>query len=272
MNLYNLLRLTTVLLLSSLSITSNATGASSAQIDIEPVTYNDNGDILFKAFKQIDYTGAASGQKFSYWWIVITSKKRWEEKLHVLIVQPDSSTSDKPDAVKDLAFKKYVDMRRYYSDEFDNGFDWASPPATILPLIAKYKFKLDPNFDKNEGHGSVTWSSKKICLRDKCSRKSVPQRTLNSKTSSHAYSNIEFKDAVMHDIELPPVTSIFYHAGIALFRNGNYEIVDGKYEVSDIKELGASFDFNVSEKNGEMIDYNYIDAIAIIPNEILEKQ
>jgi len=31
-----------------------------------------------------------------------------------------------------------------------------------------------------------------------------------------------------------------------------------------LKIIGAEFDFNKSEKNGEMIDYNYIDAVSIL--------
>ena len=95
----------------------------------------------------------------------------------------------------------------------------------------------------------------------------MPQRTLGNKFSSKANTNIDFKGKEMITVESAPIQAIFYHAGVALFRNGNYTIVDGKYEATDADTIGAEFDFNKSEKNGEMIDYNYIDAISVLPHD-----
>lgn len=271
MSPFNFINLLVGLFLFCVALPSSATSASSAQIYIEPVTYNDNGAILFKAFKKIDYTGAASGQIHSYWWLVVSEKKQWEETLHVLITQPEGSTSDKSDPIKDLAFNKYQNKTTFYANEFENGFDWDNPPKTILPLIKKYGFKQRDGFNKNEGQGTVSWSSKGVCVNVECSKDPVPQRTIGNKISRKSYTNIEFQAKEMIRVEVPPVSCIFYHAGVALFKNGNYEIINGKYEVSDTKQHGAEFYFNLSEKNGEMIDYNFIDAIAILPHEILQK-
>jgi hypothetical protein len=201
----------------------------------------------------------------------VSANGTWDEVEHQVLQQPDDSEpSEKHD--------QFWNLLRQYRVEFKNELNWNHPPLSLLPLIKKYGFKPRPDFNKNEGQGTVTWSSKGICVNNKCSKLSIPQRTLGNETSSKAYTEIEYKgkEMVRKDkeivwVEVPPVSCIFYHAGVALFSNGNYEIVDGKSGVSNTEQRGAEFDFDISEKNGEMIEDYYIDAIGIVPSELLTK-
>jgi hypothetical protein len=265
------IRLLFLATLLCMPFTSQATGASSANISMVPVTYTDSGIVLFKAYRHIDYTGAASNLLYSYWWLVVSASGTWEEVTYKILQQPDDNES----VEKQKLFWKNA---KQFDTEFDNDVNWTHPPKSLLPLIKKYGFKPRPDFNKNEGQGTVTWSSKGICVNAKCSKLSIPQRTLGNKTSDMAYTNFEYKDneIVRKDgelvrVEVPPVPCIFYHAGVALFSNGNYDIVDEKTGVSNTEQRGAEFDFNISEKNGEMIDDDYIDAIGILPSELLIK-
>jgi hypothetical protein len=287
MNNFIVIRLLFIATLLCMPFTSQATGASSANISMMPVTYTDSGIVLFKTYRHIDYTGAASNLLYSYWWLVVSASGTWEEVTYKILQQPDDNES----VEKQKLFWKNA---KQFDTEFDNDVNRTHPPKSLLPLIKKYGFKPRPDFNKNEGQGTVTWSSKGICVKDKCSKFPNPQRTLGNKTSDKAYTNFEYKDneIVRKDgelvrVEVPPVPCIFYHAGVAVFSNGNYEIVDGKYETSDTNEVGAEFDFNrnvnaiekieningeiVHSYDGDVIDYNYIDAIGIVPSELIQK-
>ena len=243
-----------------------ATSASTANIDIEPVTYTDNGVVLFKAYRHINYWGAAVDREFGYFWIAVSADGIWDEVTHKILKQPGYSRTDdkKLHDKEEREERTFWRLSKFYDNENVNGPDWANPPKTLLPLIKKYGFKPRPGFNKNEGQGAVTWSSKGICINDKCTQNPVPQRTLGNKSSSKANTTIDVKGKEMITVESAPIQNIFYHAGVALFRNGNYKVVDGKYEATDGDAIGAEFDFNKSEKNGEMIDYNYVDAISVL--------
>jgi hypothetical protein len=252
-------------------LTSQATGASSANINIEPVTYTDSGIVLFKAYRHIDYTGAASNLLYSYWWLVVSANGTWEEVPYQKYQQPDNNEAG-------IKQKEFWERIKQFDTEFDSAINWSRPPKSLQPLIRKYGFKPRPDFNKNEGQGTVTWSSKGICVNDKCSKLPIPQRTLGKKTSSKAYRNIEYKDnkMVWKDkeivrVEVPPVPCIFYHAGVALFKNGDYDVVDQKTGVENTEQRGAEFDFEISEKNGEMIDEYHIYAIGVVPSELISK-
>lgn len=258
------IRLLFLVTILCMPLSSKATGASSANINIAPVTYTDSGIVLFKVHRHIDYTGAASNLLYSYWWLVVSASGTWKEVAYQTFQQPDDNDSVEKQ-------KEFWKNAKQFDAEFDNDVNWIHPPHSLLPLIKKYGFKPRPNFNKNEGQGTVTWSSKGICVNGKCSNTQIPQRTLGNKTTQKAYTSNDYGSKEIIEIEVPPVSCIFYHAGVALFSNGNYEVVDGKYETSDTNVIGADFDFNISEKNGEMIDYNFIDAIGIVPSELLAK-
>lgn len=280
--IFNRQRLLVTLFLILLPLNSWATSASSIRINIVPITYNNKGEILFKGFTRKNYSGAAGDEEYRYYWIVISAKNEWVEVLHAAPEKPlDKEWSE--------SYSKEVD---FYYKEFKGALNWTHPPKTLLPLINKYGFKPRPHFNKNEGQGTVTWSSKSICMNDKCSKLPIPQRTLSNKTSSEAYTEIEHtdkeiarKDNKIVWVEVPPVPCIFYHTGVALFKNGDYEIVDKKSGVSNAKQRGANFDFNRNQNavekieningevihsyDGDVIDEYYIDAIGIVPSELL---
>lgn len=282
--MFNRLGLLISLLLILLPLNCWATSASTIFAKIEPITYNDKGEILFKGYTSMNYSGAGGDEDYRFYWIVVSAQREWIEVLHAAPKKPLNNEWSE-------SYSKEVD---FYYKEFEDGVNWSRPPKTLRPLIKKYGFKPRPNFNKSEGQGTVTWSSNGICVNGKCSKHPVPQRTLGNKTSSEAYRNIEYKgnDMVKKDgeivrVEVPPVSCIFYHAGVALFKNGDYEIVNGKYEESDTNQLGAEFDFNrnknavekietingevIHSYDGDIIDYNYIDAIGIVPSELLAK-
>ena len=83
-------------ILFCITLPSFATGPSSARIHLNPVTYNDKGVVLFKAYKEIDYSGGASDRKLSYWWLVVSANGVWEEVPHKILRQPEyKQSSDK---------------------------------------------------------------------------------------------------------------------------------------------------------------------------------
>ena len=253
------IKLLLALVLSCVTLSSYATSASSAHIYIQPVTYNDKGVVLFKAHKDIDYLGAPSDRKFSYFWIAVSARGVWEEIPHKILNQPGYSRSDekKSHEKKEREQKDFWKAAEFYNNEFANELDWSHPPKTLLPLIKKYGFKPRPSFNKNEGKGTVTWSAKDVCVNGKCTKPTVPQRTLDNMFSKKSYVNTESKGPGK------AIQNIFCHAGVALFQNGNYQTVDGRSEETDGDPVGAEFDFNKSE----MIDYHYIDAISIVPTK-----
>ena len=268
----SLVRIKTLLavILFCITFPSLATGPSSARILINPVTYNDKGVVLFKAYQEIAYSGGASDRKFSYWWLVVSASGVWEEVPHKILKQPEYSQSNAKNSLEKEERKQTDFWKRvnFYSDE---SLDWGRPPRSLLPLIKKYGFKPRPSFNANEGQDTVTWSSKGLCTNGKCTKTTIPQRTLGKRSSSEAYKNIESKGEELIEVESMRIQNIFYHAGVALFRNGNYKIVDGKYEETiDIEDdsIGAMFDFHKKEMGDQIIDYDYIDAISIVPKRI----
>lgn len=266
------IKLLLALVLSCVTFSSYATGPSSARIHIQPITYNDRGVVLFKAYKDIDYWGAPSDRKFSYLWLVVSASGVWEEVPHKILKQPEYSRSNakKSREKEERKQENFWKAAEFYNNEFANGLDWNHPPKTLLPLIKKYGFKPRPSLNKNEGQGTVTWSSKGVCVNGKCTKTPIPQRTLGNMFSGEAYTNSEHKGEEVIEVEGKAIPNIFYHAGVALFQNGNYKIVDGKYEETDetdIDPIGAAFDFNLSEKDGLIIDYEYINAISIVPTK-----
>lgn len=256
--------------LTCLTCTCYATGPSSARIYIKPVTHNDNGVVLFKAYKTIDYWGSTSDRKFSYIWLAVSANGVWEEVPHKILKQPEYTRTNTTKSLeieerKQAVFWKTV---RFYFDEFANDLDWARPPKSLMPLIIKYGFKPRPDFNQTEGNSTVTWSSTRLCNKEKCTKFPVPQRTLGKRFSSDAYKNTERMGTELVEVESKPIQNIFHHTGVALFRNGYYKIMDGKYEETDDPgddPIGAMFDFYKREMGDRIIDFEYIDAISIVP-------
>ena len=267
------IKLLLAVVLSCVTFSSYATGPSSARIYIKPVTYNDEGVVLFKAYKNIDYTGGASDKKYSFFWLAVSASGVWEETPHKILKQPEYKQSNVKKSLekeerKQSDFRKTVD---FYYDEFASEVDWGRPPKSLLPLIRKYGFEPRPGFNENEGQGAVTWSSKGLCVNGRCTKITVSQRTLGKRSSSEAYINIERKGEELIEVESKAIQNVFYHAGVALFRNGNYKIENGKYEESrDLEDdsIGATFDFYKREMGDQIIDFQYIDAISIVPKPI----
>ena len=271
-NSFALIKTPLAVILFCITFPSFATGPSSARIYLSPVTYNEKGVVLFKAYKEIDYSGGASDRKFSYWWLVVSANGVWEEVPHKILKQPEYNQSNAKSSLAKEERKQtdFWRMVNFYSEE---SLDWSHPPKSLLPLIKKYGFKSQPGFNENAGQGSVTWSSKSLCMNGKCTKATVPQRTLGKRFSSEAYTNIELKGEEIIDIESKPIQNIFYHAGVALFRNGYYKIVNGKYEETMDTEddsIGAIFDFYKRAMGDQIIDFEYIDAISIVPKHILK--
>lgn len=266
-------RMLLFVLLSCLAPTSYATGPSSAQIYIKPITYNDQGVVLFKAHQDIDYLGAPSDRTFSYWWLAVSVNGVWEEVPHKILKQPQyTSSRNKNLLAKDE--KRQADFWKaaeVYLEEFTSELDWDHPPKSLLPLIKKYGFKPQPMFNENEGKGAVTWSGTALCMGQKCTINTTPQRTLGKRFSREAHTNYVLKGEELVEVKSEPIQSIFHHAGVALFRNGNYKLVNGKYEANidlDDDSIGALFNFYKRGMGIQIIDYDYVDAISIVPKSV----
>jgi hypothetical protein len=223
-------RLLLLLILVWCPISVFASGASYATIKIRPITYNERGDVLFKALENVNFSGSTNDQTLTYYWLVITSEGGWSVTVHKKFSTTAAGESD------------YVRNAEVYRSQFEYGFDWSAPPATVKDILRKYDFKAIPGFNDREGEGRVRWAPSRVCLDDRCIRKNIVQRTLQNNSSGQGSE----------------IGNVFYHKGIALFRNGNYD--DRTSEV----HTGAFFGF-YGEKNGVDVEYQRVDGIIILP-------
>jgi hypothetical protein len=213
----------------------SVTGPSSANTQIVPIAFNDNGAILFKTYRYINRTGGYSSQRNEFGWLVVSSDGIWEEVRHIILA-PEEWTGPHEDLWKQ--FFRYL-------GEFDRDFNWSSPPYSVRRLLKKYGFTSSQRISRNKGKGMIIWTPTRVCKAGKCPRGAIVQRSLRG------LRNVRGEGGA--------IKCSFYYAGVALFKNH-----DG---YDDKNPEGAYFFIRAPAYDGIKdltVDEFSIDAISII--------
>lgn len=220
---------------------SLATGPSSADLKIVPITHNSKGVILFKTYYTVNHTGAHYYQKVEIGWLVVSANGIWEEVPH-LVFDPQKVAED------DLENKW-----NQFEEEFKQNINWASTPLSVQPLLRRYGFTQHQDFTQTTSAGTLTWEPDKLCERGNCTSRRTIQRSLHNLRSTRGKGS--------------PVQASFYYAGVAVFNN---------YLNDEEQARGASFFIPIRparyRSKDPGIDYWNIDAIVIINGGIRGKR
>jgi hypothetical protein len=210
-----------------------ATGPSGATYRIVPFAATADGVVLFRTWRELNPTGAHAPQRVDTGWLAVSASGTWNEA--------PETTVDPSELGEERAAERIATLRLEHAAPLDP----AHPPETLRPLLASLRagrlFVVDPA----GGAGRATWSPSAACARGACGR-AVPQRTVGGLES-------EPKE----DAE---VRAAFFHAGVALFRNG----VNGEG-----RAYGARFALppNLHEEREGLVDLGYevveVDGIAV---------
>lgn len=224
--------LLSVLFVFTCSTLALGTGPSSADIKIVPITHNNRGVILFKTYYQVNATGAHYYQRTVVGWLVVSASGIWEEVPHRIF-----------DPTK-VADSEIDNKWTQFEEEFQQDFNWASPPESVQPLLRKYGFTQQQDFTQTTGQGTLTWEPGRLCERGRCTRGRTIQRSLrNLRNTAGKGSRVE---------------ASFYYAGVAIFNN----VFDDEEQLK-----GASFFIPIRPADARAkdpgIDYWNIDAIVI---------
>jgi hypothetical protein len=233
-------RLVPIFLLLLCPALASATGPSSADFKIVPIAHNGKGVVLFKTYYTVNATGGHSLQEVEFGWLVVSANGLWEEALH-RVFDPSKLPEDQQSATWDQ-----------YHKEFEQDFDWASPPRSVRPLLRKYRFANHRGFSQTTGAGAVTWESERVCVRGICTSGRMVHRSLHSFRSERGTGS--------------RVQSSFYYAGVAVFKSS----VD-----DDDKSHGAKYFIPIRDAEFRSkdpgVDYWRIDGIVIIKGKTKRK-
>ncbi len=218
---------------------SLATGPSSADFKIVPITHNSKGVILFKTYYTVNRTGADNYQKVELGWLVVSTNGIWEEAPHI-VFDPEKVAAD-----------ELENKWNQYQAEFKQNFNWASPPMSVRPLLRRYRFTQHQDITQTTGAGTLTWEPDRLCEKGDCTPSRTAQRSLHNLRSRRGKGS--------------PVQSSFYYAGVAVFNNLE----------EDEQSRGAAFFIATrsakDRSNDPGIDYWSIDAVVIIKGRMRRK-
>jgi len=214
-----------------ISVATYATGPSDMESIIKPISINANGVILCKTKFQQNSMGARRLMPVHYGWALIFSDGKMKEyPFHFFDSDSYSDT--------DLVFKHYNYLEKLFNQEID----WNNPPASLLPLIDKYKFSSD--------------NVKKYLINKQMGRESF------FKTY-----NLNVKDAAQltlgnhHSTKFGDTVHILFVINNVIFLKNHMDIEN--CEKIPYNPVGARFDFYIKYQN-ELIDYDVFDITGII--------
>lgn len=221
-----------------------ATGPSGVEVRIVPVTYNEYGDILFKTSYHINYTGEYTHTRFEYGWLVVSGLGEWEEYPHTLIT-PIHVQND---------VAKMMGLARLHAKEFNQTFNWASPPESVQPILQHYGFTARDIILKypREKIASAIKDMLRTC--DECENR---QRSLHNLTAPFT--------------EDDSIEVIFYHAGVALIKNVDIESqhIGVTFAIPNFMDLGDGIirDYGIEYQEIDGIFFLSTDAIKSLEAE-----
>ncbi|MDH5408589.1 MAG: hypothetical protein OEY00_08270 [Gammaproteobacteria bacterium] len=207
---------------------SNSTGPSYADIKIIPVAMNEKGVLLFKTYSHINKVGRHSLEGVEYGWLLVSAQGVWEEKIYYRVTEEDSDDSRKID---------------FLEKKFNQKLNLKKPPESVRELMNRFASGKWAPLKPNKGKEEINWYPDKICIKERCSKRYIPQKTLSGLTN--------------HTGTGTHISSTFFHKGIAVFNNSNH------WESE--KPTGADFQIrNIIDGKDVGVDMVNIAGISIV--------
>jgi hypothetical protein len=149
-------------------------------------------------------------------------------------------------------------MFNRHMNEFESPFDWANPPASVLPILKTYKFSKAHSIDSKLGRGTVKWTPRGVTSKGKLQERDAAQLTLGKIPS--------LKNAGAE------IDAAFFTRGVALFRNESKLETEKRGAVSGAK--GAVFRLASAAPGGKVlgiretgIDVWEVDGICLLKTQ-----
>jgi hypothetical protein len=213
-----------------LGFSSENTGLSYCIIKMIPIATGDRGTVLFKTYYSIDSDGGSLIPPVEIGWLVASADGIWKESRHVYLNFSDGLEIAPSDSL--------------YLEEFNSFFNWENPPESVLPLLKAFNISTPLRIDC--GKNVLTWTNNGVYKRKKIKDESTIIRSLNGINSQSEPGT--------------PITSLFYHKGIALFRS----TMTNGYESPSIRK-GAVFLQGTKVDNKQVwIEEYTIDGLILI--------
>jgi hypothetical protein len=165
---------------------------------MDPVAANPSGQVLLRTFYRSNQSDGQPlpGSEIRFGWLIVSAQGLWKEYGHFTMKETDSASAG------EMGRQEMFDR---YMNEFEAPFDWASPPASVQPILMANKFSKAHSVDPRVGRGGIKWTPKGIYSRKTLLESNVNQMTIGKKPSVRgAGSEIE---------------AAFFTRGVALFRN-----------------------------------------------------
>jgi hypothetical protein len=161
---------------------SRATGPSSITVRLRPVAVNARGEVLLKTWREANPEGAQAVMPVDLGWLVVSADGLWREATHRLDAEAGEAKA-----------------------WFEGRLDWASPPASLAPLLARHRFVAGDAVAPGDGAGAVVWTGDRACVGARCTPSAVMQRTVGG---------VPAEDGAVGQADCR-----FYRAGVAILRN-----------------------------------------------------
>lgn len=216
-----------LVLVGILGFSSENTDVSSCVVKIVPIASGDEGTVLFKTYYSINPMGGSIITPVEIGWLVASADGIWKESGHAYLNFSGGLEITSKDSL--------------YLNELNSPFNWKKPPESVLPLLKAFNISTPLRMDC--GENVLTWTNNGVYRRKSIKEDSVILRSLKGINSQSEQGT--------------PITTLFYHKGIALFRSTK----TSDYE-SPSKIKGAVFLQGINIDNEEVwIEEYSIDAL-----------
>jgi hypothetical protein len=175
-----------------------AAGPSYVTIWMDPVAANPSGQVLLRTFYRSNQSDGQPlpGTEIRFGWLIVSARGLWKEYGHFSMKETEDGSAED---------KSQGEMFNRHMNEFESPFDWASPPASIQPILKSYNFSKAHAVDPRLGRGTVRWTPRGVTSKGKMQERDASQLTLGKIPS--------LKNAGAE------IDAAFFTRGVALFRN-----------------------------------------------------
>lgn len=188
-----------------------ATGPSYAIVNLTPIATHENGEVLFRTYRNINGMGGYGYEGVQLGWLVVSSAGVWDEQSSFI-----GHKSKLSDILKEL-------------EDYDKGkINWLKPDRVLKVFMKKYGFNKDTPLI-SEKFKRLELKNKQSCYMGKCIDRALLQRSVEGFTSSEILKSIKGHD---YDTEGKIIKEPFLYKGVALFHNNFGD---------DAEEFGAKF-------------------------------
>jgi hypothetical protein len=225
-----------------------AAGPSYVTIWMDPIAVNPSGQVLLRTFYRSNLSDGQplSGSEIRFGWLIVSAQGLWKEYGHFAMKETEDGSAED---------KSQGEMFNRHMNEFESPFDWANPPASVLPILKTYKFSKTHSIDSKLGRGTVKWTPRGVTSKGKLQERDAAQLTLG-KIPSVKNAGAE-------------IDAAFFTRGVALFRNESKPETEKRGAVSGAK--GAVFRLASAEPGGKNfgmrgagIDVWEVDGICLL--------